>query len=189
MQVVIDLHEPPGKRVKGGGEFRMMVDGAYQDAFLKVWRIIATRFRGRAGVYGYDLVNEPNQSKKAAVDYWNIQRLAAEEIRRTDPDTPIIVESNGMDSPWTFTYLSPLKMDNVIYEVHMYEPGDYTHQGVRGEKNFARLEYPKGGRNRDYLVKSLAAVRKFEQRHGAKIYVGEFSAAGWAPGAARHPDV
>jgi len=186
MKVVVDLHEPPGKRVKGGGEFRMMVDRAYREAFLQVWRTIAARFRGRAGVYGYDLVNEPHQSKKAEVDYWNVQRMAAEEIRKIDPDTTIIVESNGMDSPRTFTYLSPLKMDNVIYEVHMYEPGDYTHQGVRGEQGFARLEYPKGDRNREYLVKSLAAVRQFEQRHRAKIYVGEFSASAWAPGAERY---
>ena len=26
-------------------------------------------------------------------------------------------------------------------------------------------------------------MRSFEERHGAKIYVGEFSAAAWAPGA------
>lgn len=183
MKVVIDLHEPPGKRVKGGGEFLMMIDEEYREAFLKVWRMIATRFKGRSGIYGYDLVNEPHQTRRTAVDYWNIQRMAAEEIGKIDGETPIIIESNAMDSPRTFTYLSPLAMDNVIYEVHMYEPGDYTHQGVRGEKDFARLEYPNGDRNRDYLVKSLAAVRKFEQQHKAKIYVGEFSAASWAPGA------
>ncbi|MCQ2183417.1 MAG: cellulase family glycosylhydrolase [Bacteroidales bacterium] len=183
IDVVIDLHEPPGKRVKGSGEFRMMVEKPYCKAFLDAWRKIATRFKGRNGIYGYDLVNEPNQSKKTKVDYWTVQKLAAEEVRKIDTDTPIIIESNGMDSPRTFTYLSPLAMDNVIYEVHMYEPGDYTHQGVRGEKDFARLEYPMGDRNRDYLVKSLAAVRKFEEKHHAKIYVGEFSAAGWAPGA------
>ena len=182
MKVVIDLHEPPGKRVSGGA-FRMMVEERYRAAFLEVWRQIATRFKGRPGVYGYDLVNEPHQLGKVAVDYWNIQRMAAEEIRKIDEDTPILIESNAMDSPRTFSYLSPLKMDNVIYEVHMYEPGDYTHQGVRGEKDFARLAYPNGQRNREYLVKSLAAVRQFEQRHGAKIYVGEFSAAAWAPGA------
>ena len=39
------------------------------------------------------------------------------------------------------------------------------------------------GWDKDYLRRILIPVRTFEKRHGAKIYVGEFSAAAWAPGA------
>ena len=36
---------------------------------------------------------------------------------------------------------------------------------------------------RDFLRDLLAPVREFEWRHGARIYVGEFSASIWADGA------
>ena len=45
---------------------------------------------------------------------------------------------------------------------------------------------PKRGRNRDWLRKTLGNVREFQNRHGARIYVGEFSAAAWAEGADRY---
>ena len=83
-------------------------------------------------------------------------------------------------------------MDNVIYQVHMYVPGQFTHQfvhnafGEQGGKNFIRYPGRIGGEMWDkaMLKKSLQPVRDFQLRHNARIYVGEFSAVAWAPGAA-----
>jgi formylglycine-generating enzyme required for sulfatase activity len=177
MDVAVDLHTPPG-----GDAGRMLDDEALATEFLSLWRNIATRFKGRAGIYGYDLCNELNQTGPVLYDYWTIQRLAAEAIRAIDPETPIIIESNKKDSPLTFSYLSPLNLTNVIYELHMYEPGSYTHQGVAGEENFEIINYPREGRDKTYLQQVLSAARAFETAHGAKIYVGEFSAPCWAGG-------
>ena len=182
--VVVDLHAPPGGR--NGGDMAMFYDQRWNDAFVEVWRKIARRFTGCRMIYGYDLVNEPKQSDRALCDYWNTQRRAAEAIREIDPDATIIVESNGYDSPGGFTYLSPLAMDNVIYQVHMYEPFAFTHQGIH--KGFGPTTYPgeAKGWNRDYLVKRLAPVLEFQRKHKARIYVGEFSAVAWADGAERY---
>ena len=177
MEVAVDLHTPPG-----GNDGRMMDDETYAAEFVSLWRGIATRFLGRSGIYGYDLWNEPNQTGPVLYDYWTLQRLAAEAIRAVDPETPIIVESNKKDSPLTFSYLSPMALTNVIYQLHMYEPGSYTHQGVAGETNFEIIDYPREGRDKAYLQQVLAAARAFEATHGAKIYVGEFSAPAWAGG-------
>ncbi len=177
MEVAVDLHTPPG-----GNDGRMLDDETYAQEFISLWRNIATRFKGRAGIYGYDLCNELNQTGPVLYDYWTIQRLAAEAIRAIDPETPIIIESNKKDSPLTFSYLSPLNLTNVIYELHMYEPGSYTHQGVNGETNFDILYYPREGRDKTYLQQVLSKARAFEAAHGAKIYVGEFSAPAWAGG-------
>ena len=159
---------------------------------MEVWRRIAGRFKGNPSVWAYDLVNEPVQNGPARYDYWNIQRMAAEAVRRIDPDTPIMIESNEWDSPSAFAYLPPLEMDNVIYQVHMYVPGQFTHQfvhnafGEQGSKNFIRYPGRTGGEMWDkaMLKKSLQPVRDFQLRHNARIYVGEFSAVAWAPGAA-----
>ena len=177
MEVVVDLHTPPG-----GNDGRMMNDESLATEFISLWRGIATRFLGRAGIYGYDLWNEPNQTGPALYDYWTLQRLAAEAVRAVDPETPIVVESNKKDSPLTFSYLSPMALTNVIYQLHMYEPGSYTHQGVAGETNFEIIDYPREGRDKAYLEQVLSAARAFETAHGAKIYVGEFSAPSWAGG-------
>ena len=182
--IVVDLHSPPGGRT--GSDMAMFYDQRWNEAFVEIWRKIARRFKGRPMIYGYDLVNEPKQSDRALCDYWNTQRRAAEAIREIDPDTPIIVEANGYAAASAFSYLSPLAMDNVIYQVHMYEPFAFTHQGIH--KGFGPTVYPdeEKGWNREYLVKRLAPVREFQRRHGARILVGEFSAVAWAEGAERY---
>ena len=185
MKIVVDVHSPPGGRNQTG-EMMMFYDTRYRDHFIELWRRIASRFKGNSDViYGYDLVNEPQQLRPAKHDYWSVQCDAAEVVRSIDPHTPIIIESNNMDTPATFSYLNPLTLTNVIYSVHMYIPSDYTHQGVLGG---GPMPYPdaKRGRNREWLKKTLGNVREFQLRHGARIYVGEFSAAAWAEGADRY---
>ena len=78
-------------------------------------------------------------------------------------------------------------MDNVIYQVHMYVPQAFTHQGVRSELK-EKTCYPDKARgwDIDFIRKTLAPVRDFEKKYGAKIYVGEFSAIAWAEGADRY---
>ena len=189
LRVVLDLHVTPGGR-RAGGEFNMFFEREYAEHFIAFWRRTAERFRGNADViYGYDLCNEPVQHSEALpeCDYWNLQRRAAEAIREIDPETPIIVEANNWDVPSNFSALSPLALTNVIYEVHVYNPAQYTHQGVFRPVD-EPIPYPCAdkGWNKDYLRRILIPVRAFEKRHGAKIYVGEFSAAAWAPGAGEY---
>jgi len=183
IRIVVDLHVTPGGR-RADREMAMFREKEYADAFVDTWRHIATRLKGNAdAIYGYDLVNEPVQIGRAPFDYWTLQRRAAEAVREIDPDTAIIVESNDWDSPAAFSYLSPLRMDNVIYQAHCYGPMEFTHQGVAGRPVGAVWPDPSKGWDRDYLRRALAPVRAFEKRHGAKIYIGEFSAITWAKGA------
>ena len=101
---------------------------------------------------------------------------------------PIIVECNGQDAPWGFGCFSPLDLTNIIYQVHMYLPLAYTHQGVMWKQGDTYRAYPdeSKGWNKEYLRAGLRPVREFQLRHGAKIYCGEFSAVAWAPGADRY---
>lgn len=190
IRIVVDLHNGPGQRMEEPrGESAMCHDRRFADHFVASWEKIARRFKVNEDViYGYDLINEPQQTlPPGAADYFTIQRLAAEAIRRIDPVTPIIVESNMMDAPHQFANLPALELPDVIYQVHMYVPGGYTHQGVSNRNRHGpRPIYPDGGCNRDYLAQNLKAVRDFQLAHGAKIYVGEFSAVCYADGAAQY---
>ena len=189
MKVVLDMHEAPGMK-NSFNEWNMLHDPAVARHFVETWRRIAKRFKGRKGIYGYDLVNEPLQASEAApeCDFWTLQKRAAEAIREIDHDVPIIVECNGMDSPWAYGCFSPLDMPNIIYQVHMYMPLAYTHQGVMWKQGDTYRAYPDEakGWNKEYLRATLRPVRDFQLRHGAKIYCGEFSAVAWAPGAGEY---
>lgn len=188
IRIVIDLHVAPGGRCDG--EMNMFHDRKYADHFIACWQRIARRFRGRRSIFGYDLINEPEQRLPALpdCDYWNLQRRAAEAVRSIDPETAIIIESNGWDCADAYRYLCPLSMDNVIYQVHVYDPGEFTHQGVQNPRRWARSSYPdaKRGWDKDYLRRVMEPVLAFQRRHGARIYVGEFSAITWADGADRY---
>ena len=191
MMMVLDMHNTP---LGGYGTF---ADAFYvqenADRFVEAWREIAIRFKGRKGIYGYDLMNEPAQSRRAlqGCDYWNLQRRAAEAIREVDPDATIVFAANDWSAPEAFEYLVALDMDNVVYEVHMYRPNRYTHQGANGRARpqpGTEIPYPdpERGVDKTRLREYLKPVRDFQKRHGAKIYVGEFSACIYAPGAGQY---
>ena len=188
LKVVLDFHVPPGGR-DASGDMNMFYDEKYANHFIETWRRIARRFKGREGLYGYDLINEPAQSRpaKSGMDYWSLQRRAAEAVRSEDPHTPIVIESNCWDSPTTFAYLSPIKLTNIIYQVHIYAPMNFTHQRVLNTRKWT-VGYPNAekGWNAAYMRDVMKPVREFQLKHNARIYVGEFSAVAWAPGAEKY---
>ena len=197
MKVVIDAHyacggtcspslgDPPAQ----SGDWRIFHDRRYADLFLWSWEQIAQRCKGRhADIYGYDLMNEACHKAPALPDgdIVGLQARIAKAIRAIDPETTIIVESMYCDPGW-FRSLSAIDLDNVIYQVHLYYPHDYTHQGILTPvTDVQRWPDEKKGWNKDFLRKSLKPVIDFQREHDARIFVGEFSAIAWAPGAERY---
>ncbi len=188
MKVVVDIHSPPGGRY-ANNDMAIFNERKYQEYFVEMWRKIARRYKGNTTIWGYDLINEPQQeepSPRGVADYLGTQVLAAKAIRKIDPKVPIFIEAAAGDSAWGFRELEPVKIPNVIYQVHMYSPGEYTHQGVG--RPWVSATYPGviAGElwNKDRIRKELQPAREFELAYNAHIYVGEFSAIRWAPGAA-----
>ena len=189
MKVVVDLHEPPGGR-EATMEWSIYYNQEHLDQFVDCWRKIAARVKGNEDVvYGYDLLNEPVQKRPAkTLDYLGVYERTAKIVREIDAKTPIIVESRDWDAPEAFAELKPIGVDNVIYEVHMYRPQAFTHQGTGASPKTVGAKWPdlEKGWNRDFIRERLAAVRDFERKYGAKIYVGEFSAIAWGEGAEKY---
>lgn len=190
LKVVVDMHSPPGGRL-AGSELAIFHEPQYQDHWVELWEMIARRYKGNQVIWGYDLVNEPVQhrpSPPGVADYLEGQVRVARAIRAIDPDMPIFIEANEWDSAAGFPELTPVDVPNVIYQVHMYTPGEYTHQGVYDKRHV--FTYPgliNGVQWHKYrLRKCLQPVRDFQLAYNVHIYVGEFSAARWAPGAAEY---
>lgn len=186
LRVILDLHVPPGGR-NLDGRMNMFDNREYADAFVETWRRFATAVKGHPALYGYDLINEPQQlGVPFAVDYLSLQYEAAKVVRAIDPETPIIIESNEWDSAPAFRYLSPVPMNDVIYQAHMYFPSEFTHQGVGSRKIGAKYPDPEKNWDQEALRKYLQPVRDFQLKTGARILIGEFSAARYAEGVERY---
>lgn len=188
IKVVVDMHSPPGGRYKNN-DLAIFNEPLYQDHWVALWERIARRYRGNAAIWGYDLVNEPLQNAPpppGLAGYLDAQARAAKAIRAIDPDMPIFIEAASWDSPAGYEDLEPIAVSNVIYQVHMYAPGEFTHQGVFSK--WTPTAYPGkiGGMMWDkrQIRRTLQPVREFQLAFNAHIYVGEFSAIRWAPGAA-----
>ena len=191
VRIVVDLHVPPGGR-DADGEMNMFHEKDYADVFVATWRRIARRFKGDRRIYGYDLINEPTNRRPSpeGLDWWSLQVAAARAVRAEDPDVRVIIESNEWAQAKTFAQMKPVPLDNVVYQVHVYMPHGYTHQGtgLKGAEPAGALTWPDAARGwgRDWLRERLRPVREFQLKHRARIYVGEFSASVWANGAERY---
>jgi hypothetical protein len=185
LNVLIDLHTPPGGTVDR--QMRLFMDKRFQDHFLKLWDRIATRFKDRPALWGYDLLNEPIEGRVSSGlrDWPALAEQAAQRIRQIDPKHAIIFEPGPWGGWDNLQFLTPLKVPGLIYSVHMYEPLALTHQGVMPDLPRG-VSYPGqiDGRlwNKQILRQVLQPVREFQLDYGVPIYIGEFSIARWAPG-------
>lgn len=189
LRVVLDLHSPPGGRSTSGGyagsDHGLFTSAACQQKFVEVWQHMARRYQDTKIIWGYDLANEPVEegSDEGLADWQELAERAAKAIRAIDPERTIIVEPPQWGGPSGLAELQPLSVPNVVYSVHMYNPGGFTHQGVHSQG--PPVSYPGrvDGKNWDkaQLEASLRPVVDFQKAYGVHMYLGEFSAIRWAP--------
>ena len=189
VKVVLDLHAPPGRKMPGAGS--LFNDPQAQQHFLEVWRKMALRYKGNHTIWGFDLVNEPNDDQTApgCMDWQNLALAAGKAVREVDPDRTLIVEPPKYGGAAGWEYFNPLPLAHVVYSFHMYDPLRFTHQHVFNPKE-STVSYPgeiDGAMwNRDALLKVVQPSIDFARRYRVHMYVGEFSAIRWAPGAEKY---
>jgi len=164
---------------------------ANQDKLVDAWKKLASHYKGNPVIWGYDIINEPRLNNWQEGSFlWNdLAERVSQEIRKIDPDTAIIIEAELMALPAGFETLRPVSAPNVIYSLHMYNPGQFTHNRVY-DKNQSPETYPGmiGGTMWDKaeLERNLKPVIDFQKKYNVHIYVGEFSAIRWSPGAPQY---
>lgn len=179
LRIVLDLHSLSK---------RLFTSLENQNRLVSTWQRLATRYKGRDIIWAYDIANEPSQSgwQEGALLWNDLATRVARAIREIDPQKPIIIEPELMAVPTGFESLRPVPVNNVIYSVHMYHPDPMTHNRV-WDPNQTVFTYPGviDGKYWDKaeLERSLAPVIAFQKRYNVHIFVGEFGAVRWSPGA------
>ncbi len=193
---VVAMFGAPG----GGGGWEgspLYTNPACQKKVVEVWRKLATHYKGVHGIFGYDPVNEPcdilgidnvgyDTVPGNVYDWWELSDRISRAIREIDSERLILIEPSPC-VPYEFYRYIPLNISNIVYSPHMYMPYQFTHQFVFPCFN-TKLGYPGfewGDQiwDRNRIRAELQHVVNFQQKWGARIYVGEFSAVRWAPGA------
>lgn len=135
-----------------------------------------------------EIYNEPFM--RAGQDaWWNIAGQLASAIRQAAPDFTLIATSNGYDNgEWGFieslVKSAPFPVDNVVYNVHYYDPVQFTHQGASWLpefKNFHDQHYPGTlGYSASWIDSDFAALQAWADKYGVYTTVNEFGAITYA---------
>ncbi len=188
IKLLIDMHWTPGGHDNTPEKvLEVFKTQAANDTLVAAWQRIATKYKGNPGIFGYDLINEPVQPTPpiAGLDARTTEITIGNAIRAIDRTTPIFISFAQGDDPYAYKNPTPVPLTNVFYEVHMYIPHSFTAQSPD-----TVVTYPGNIENQQYNQSTLAGllgmVRAFQTQYNTRIFVGEFSAARYAPGAATY---
>jgi len=117
----LDLHCAPGGQNPGNisdsdGTARLYLEPRLQDATVSLWEEIARRYRGRAVVGGYDLLNEPVWEPGSDVAAF-FDRLAR-AVRAADDTHLVVLEGNTWATD--FSIFGPPDLPGLVYSFHKY---------------------------------------------------------------------
>lgn len=190
MCVELELMAPPGGDSRGYNMFSGEVpfkSKKNQDELVKLWQRIAERYKNEPGIWGYGILNEPNDCKGIADgdDWQDLSTRIAQAIRAIDTRHAIMVEPGRGDDFRAISTLHPIDVQGIVYEIHMYVPHSITHQMIPEFPDNKWVTYPGdvNGKlwNKAALKDSLKPVIDFQKKYNVPIYVGEFSCIRWAP--------
>lgn len=172
-KLILDMHSAPGGMK--GRKLRIFSDPVCMQAFWAGWYRLVQHFDAYPPLLGYGVINEPAGSAK------EVAALHREFAYRSMTSKVICVTA-PRSTPGNFSDTAFLD-SAYYYEVHFYEPMKLTHSGIMGYS--PGRKYPSSSFNKSSMIKACRPMLKFQQKHQAQIFVGEFSISHFADAASR----
>ena len=178
LKVVLDLHKTAGYSFDAAHhEDGFFSSGAYQERFYRLWEGLAERFSDPEHI-AFELLNEVTD--QSVIGEWN--RISAEcirRIRKTAPNSLILVGSYWNNSPEAVKDLDAPADERVIYNFHCYDPLDFTHQGATWIPDPAfdidrRVSFEEAGITPGYFEGQFASAISTAAERGTTLYCGEY---------------
>jgi hypothetical protein len=181
--------------------YRIWEDRQLQDRFVRLWRVIAQRYKNETQIVGYSLFCEPVLS--GTVEQWSkLANRTIKEIREVDGNHIVFVERmygenqirrevSGIDFPPERAFFL-VNDRNVVYEFYFFERDEYTHQFAPWRADVqTSVHYPDqtmkiiykeqaglGQRtfslDKDYLQFYLRRQTEFGKKHNVPMFVWGF---------------
>ena len=160
--VILDLHGAYGSQ-NGKHHSGIINDGrqlyhneANRALTVKLWEVLAARYKGNPAVAAYDLLNEPeNDTDRTGPLQWDFYDDLYRAIRAVDPDHIIVMEA-CWTPPDTLPHPGKYGWENVMYSYHHYAWGSKSAQDV--------INHDAGE------IEAIALAG-----HGVPILIGEFT--------------
>lgn len=166
------------------------------DAYKRMLQDVVAHFGNRQEIIAWEPLVEPNLNRYLfdnenrpylqSGEVWN--RVAAEmisAIREVDSTRPILISPVNFASTDAFSVLQKFDDDNIVYNLHQYDPYPYTHQNEPHYTSYPGIYYNEFV-NRNTLDAWLEPVDAFQAKYDVPIIVGEWGGIRWLPGMARY---
>ncbi len=155
--LILDMHVPLGAdwlnqsaERKPLNDYRIWTDPVIQERYIQLWTTIAEKYKDNRWIAAYGLLNEPvtigNTGEAWTGRYKNetsgdvilsaergLAERLIEEIRKIDTNHLIVLDAlAGTNGSYDISNKAvpqfTVEDDNILYDVHFYDPAEYTHQ-------------------------------------------------------------
>lgn len=146
LNMILDVHSAAGYSFDvddGSGEAFFYKEDKIK-MFMELWEILAKRYAKYDERLAFELLNEVVLEKDNA-PWMAIAKKTVDMIRKYSKDIKILIGSYHNNSFTTAKYIDPPYDENIVYNVHCYEPLFFTHQGAYWIKTMPRdfrMSYP-----------------------------------------------
>jgi len=175
LKVILDLHAACGAQntdwhSDGGGHALLWEYEECRKRTVRLWEVVAERYKDKPALLGYDILNEPVLADAHIPVLTQLYRDIIRAVQAIDKKHIIFLEGDV----WAqrIDHLADLVAEKVVVSIHTYHPLDYVFNFVP----FQRFPGKLNGQQWDakHLVKCLEPYFSFCQRYQTEIFVGEF---------------
>ncbi len=178
LNLVLDLHKTAGFSFDyyGEDESGFFESESLQERFYRLWEELAKRFGGLSKNVAFELLNEVTD--KEFIDEWNrISNECIRRIRKYAPDTIILVGSYWNNSAEAVKDLSAPYDDKIVYNMHCYDPLEFTHQGAYWTNQIdpdKRIGFDDAGITPETFEKLFSSAIDKAKENNVPLYCGEY---------------
>ncbi len=165
--VVINMH---------GYNELMMDPENHELRFLAIWRQISKQFSGYPDSLLFELINEPCEKLTPEVCF-KLHSELLRVIRIRHPFRKVVISPMPYGNIGALQNLKLPHDDDIIVDVHYYEPISFTHQGVDWmpeAEMWIGETWDGTPADKHEVRQALGAIVKFQREHHIPVWIGEF---------------